>query len=152
MFSEPFPKTAEWVTQQLAEDVKREFSEYRYTVAYHLRNAEEASRECSSALWWFQWGEGGNGLFVLGLSPGRLISNGDIALREAASALDTPTSHQQYSQSWDRSDKGQMGSPRKRGAVAKSVGGSFDETRKGLGDNARLSVRLNRIFFTGFLV
>jgi len=51
MFSEPFPKTAEWVTQQLAEDVKREFSEYRYTVAYHLRNAEEASRECSSALW-----------------------------------------------------------------------------------------------------
>lgn len=91
MFREPFPQISQWVNEHLSGERKEEFDEYRYAVEYHLSQAEEASQECSSSLWRFQWGisHDHKSMYILDLSPELLIRHGDIAIRAGASAIDT---------------------------------------------------------------
>lgn len=91
MFGEPFPQVTQWVNKHLDTQRKDEFYEYRYAVEYHLSQAEQASQECSSVLWHYQWilNQDQKTIIIMGLSPELLIRQGDVAIRESASAIDT---------------------------------------------------------------
>jgi hypothetical protein len=90
-FNDVFPTLTQWAQKNLSGRDRTIFDEYHHVVQYHLSQADEASRDSSSSLWQFQWA--GNPskdeVFVLGFSANSLAKNGDFAIREAASAIDT---------------------------------------------------------------
>src|SRR5919204_3060235 len=89
-FEEPFPKTAAWANANLSEAEAAELQEYRDDVGYHLGFATDAQTEASAATRPRQWAlsHDGSAVYVIGFEPLNLVRFGDVAIREAATALD----------------------------------------------------------------
>jgi len=94
-----FPKTTEWITSKASDAKRKTYEELRYAVAYHLRRAESAEREALSWLYNVPWSispkTGDLWLFAVGpdgvtrhLDAEGIVANGDVAVREATSAID----------------------------------------------------------------
>ncbi len=85
-----FPITKQWIKNSGTPDQKKSFGEYLYAVQYHMELAQDSEYKCSSALSDFKWHKFDDGALVLSnLEQDNVVRNGDIAIRECGSALDT---------------------------------------------------------------
>jgi hypothetical protein len=89
-----FPKVSQSIKQTQTDDkLKEEFKQYLWNIDYHLSHAKDASFDCSEKLWHFDWDINANSQEIsfrdLRQYVISIIRFGDIAIREAVSAIDT---------------------------------------------------------------
>src|SRR5713226_1707678 len=91
MFNDPVGLSMAWAEGNLSGDRLRQFREYSYAVRYHLRLAATAASDSYSPMYEMEWGLSSKtgSLYIHKFDSEKVVANGDIAIREATSALDT---------------------------------------------------------------
>jgi hypothetical protein len=89
-FEEPFAKTIAVADANLPSGDAADLRDHLEDLRYHVALATEAERAAFDALRPKQWGvaHDGSAVYLIGFDPLNVVRRGDIAIREAATALD----------------------------------------------------------------
>lgn len=91
-----FKHIRKYAEEMMSDEAKGKLDEYLYIVSYHSNFAQDAARQCSSALTDSLLGFTSqinidpinNSVYLFGFSLEAIIRHGDVAIREAISAID----------------------------------------------------------------